>query len=217
MKNYLSIAALAIAGLLGAPGAAKATTITLTGLGYYDTMPLIINGTTAQNSIGGQILATIDGLNLIAYCVDLFTSIGLSTYNTTFGDPTGISNGGRVAWLFNQFAPTVNSNTSAAALQLAIWDVVHDGGNGLTSGNVQLNVTGSATLRSLAESYILASVGQSSTNATILHNVAFNGTPAQNLITNRIIPPSSVPEPGTWMMTAAGLFLAAFGTRRRRS
>ncbi len=212
MKSYLPILALSAAALLGGPDVAQATTITLTGLGFYQTIPLIVNVTTAENATAGQIRVTVDGVNLIAYCVDLFTDIGYATYNSTLTLPSDYPGGARAAWIFENYAAGVTTNIAGAALQLAVWDIIHDGGDGLSAGNVRLASSGSATLRSNASAIITASAGRTSNNATILRNVSVAGVPAQNLITSTI----ATPEPGTWLMTAVGLCFAG-GLRRRRS
>lgn len=80
---------------------------------------------------------TVDGtVDTIAFCVDLFTSSGLSTYNTTLQSPSTVTNGGRVAWLL-QSLPSVDTATEGSGLQLAIWDIVHDNGDGLAAGVVR--------------------------------------------------------------------------------
>lgn len=211
MKNYLSITMLAAAGLFAGATAAEATTITLTGLGYYQTIPLIVNTTTPESAIAGQITVNVGGTDLIAFCVDLFTNIGFATYNTTLGAPSGYGGGQRAAWIYENYNPGVNTDEAGAALQLALWDVIHDGGDGLGTGNVQLDPAGSASLRALAGAIVSASVGHSSNNATILYNVSFDGVPAQTLITS-VVP---TPEPGTWVMVTVGLCLAGFGRRAR--
>ena len=212
MKNYLPILTLSAAALLAGPSLAQASTVTLTGLGFYQSIPLIVNTTTAENATAGQIRVVVDGVSLIAFCVDLFTNIGFATYNTTLTLPSDYPGGARAAWIFENYAAGVTTNIAGAALQLAVWDVIHDGGDGLSTGNVRLASSGSATLRSTASAIITASAGKTSNNATILRNVSLAGAPAQNLITSQI----ATPEPGTWLMTAAGLCLAG-GLRRRRS
>jgi MYXO-CTERM domain-containing protein len=212
MKNYLpTMVFAAAAAFLAGPRIAEGSTITLTGMGFYQSIPLIVNTTTSENATAGQIRVVVDGTNLVAFCVDLFTNIGFSTYNTTPVEPPDYPGGARAAWIYENYAPGVNSNVTAASLQLALWDVIHDGGDGLDAGNVRLSSSGSATLRLGAQTIILASAGHTSSNATIWRNVSFSGVPAQTLITSRI----NTPEPGTWLMTAAGLCLAAFGRRRR--
>ncbi len=211
MKNYLPITMLAAVSLLAGATAAEATTITLTGLGYYQTIPLIVNTTTPESAIAGQIRVNVGGTDLIAFCVDLFTNIGFSTYNTILGTPSSYGGGERAAWIYENYNPGVNTDEAGAALQLALWDVVHDGGDGLSAGNVQLDPAGSASLRAVASAIVSASAGHSSSNATILYNTSFEGAPAQTLITSFI----ATPEPGTWLMMAAGLCLTGFGRRRR--
>jgi hypothetical protein len=199
---------------LGAP-AVQATTITVTGAGRGQTIPLVVNnGTSSQNSFAGQILVTMLGQSRVTYCFDLFTGISAATYNTTFDNPANYTNGARAAWIYEQNALTATTNFLAAALQLALWDVVHDGGNGLNAGSVRLASSGSNSLRSAAEALINASIGHSSTNATILRNVSLAGNPAQALITSDRLYPQPVPEPGTWAMMLAGL--GACGWQRRR-
>ncbi len=201
---------------LGAPSV-QATTITVTGAGKGQTLPLVTNnGTRSQNSFTGQILVTMLGQSYVTYCFDLFTGISAGTYNSTFDNPANYTNGGRAAWIYEQNALTATTNFLAAALQLALWDVIHDGGNGLNAGNVRLGSSGSASLRSAAEALINASTGRTSTNATILRNVSLAGSPAQALITSgRLYPQEPVPEPGTWAMMVAGLGALCWRRRRR--
>ncbi len=213
MKNCLPITMLAAVSLFAGATAAEATTITLTGLGYYQTIPLIVNTTTSESAIAGQIRVNVGGTDLIAFCVDLFTNIGFSTYNTTLGAPSGYAGGQRAAWIYENYNPGVDSDEAGAALQLALWDVIHDGGDGLSAGNVQLDPAGSTSLRAVASAIVSASEGRSSNNATILHNASFDGAPAQTLITSAI----PTPEPGTWVMVTVGLCLAGFGRHRRSS
>lgn len=217
-NNFLRAAVLGTVAMLSSVGSASAGTITLTGLGFYQyPVPMLIsNGTVLENAVAGQINIVLDGQSLIAYCVDLFTNIGLSTYNSTSGDPSGYTNGTRAAWILDTYKAGVTNNEAGAALQLALWDVVHDGGDGLSNGNVRLDPTGSASLRTAAEAIVTASAGHASNNATILHNSSSDGTPRQTLITDRILQVSSIvdtPEPGSLLMAAAGLCL--FGFRRR--
>ena len=196
-----------------------ATTITVTGAGFgQDRVPILTNnGTTLNRSYSGEILVMINGKSQIAYCVDFFTGIGIGSYNSTFLSPASYLNGARAAWIYEMNALTAVTNATAAAIQLAIWDVIHDGGDGLNAGNIRLSSSGSSSLRAAAEALISASAGRTSLNETILQNTAFNGAPAQWLITSgKLYPNTAVPEPTTWTMIAGGLGLGAWKRRRRR-
>src|SRR5262245_41940577 len=105
-----------------------------------------------ESGFGGVLFLTVTSgttsYNRDSFCVDLFTSITISvTYNTTIYYPMAISgkNLERVSWLVdNALLPTqipsyksampqadwVTTADQGAGLQFAIWDIVHDGGDG---------------------------------------------------------------------------------------
>jgi hypothetical protein len=196
--------------------ALSAGTITVSGVGYgrKDVVMVTPNG-NPYRTYATEIQVLKDGQSVLAYCVDLFTSIGMSTYNNTTGLPDSYQNGERAAWLFENYAGLVNSNDAAAALQVALWDVVHDNGDGFNSGLIRLG-TSETILRTAADTLVLNSVGQGSFNATILYNFEV-GTDRrmQTLITGP--PPSGVetPEPATIAMIGFGL-AATYGFQRWR-
>jgi hypothetical protein len=198
---------------LSLPQISQASTITVYGTGFGRTnVSMLLNGSsTPVSEYAIEILIRKEGVNWIAYCVDLFTSIGFGTYNTTMGSPGGYPNGLRAAWIYENYAHLVTTNQQAAALQVALWDVVHDGGDGLSVGNIRLSASESALLAS-ANAIVAASAGKTSWNATILYNqVISTGAPAQTLITSGQM---STPEPTTLGMTGAALL--ALGMLRRK-
>src|SRR4051794_38326678 len=104
-----------------------ANTIIVTGvdsaLGWQQSLYINESGSNNQLYWSGAIDITIDGWSRLVFCVDLFTNIGFSTYNSTldFSDTPSLK---RVGWLLeNQFPIT---QLGGAAFQLAIWDIVHD-------------------------------------------------------------------------------------------
>ncbi len=200
---------------------AKADTLTVTGVGAGTRgVPL-----TAGSEWAVQILITINGIPHTAFCVDLFTNIGFASYNTTPSAPATFHPfGPRLAWIYHNYANLVptspNPDLAATALQLALWDIRHDDGDGLDTGVIQLvesyrTTVAGAALLAAADEIINASIGKRSTQASILYNFSFDGNPAQTLITDGNWP-EPTPEPSTFLLLGAG-FAGCFGVRRWRN
>lgn len=191
-----------------------ASTLTYTGTGLGNAVSVLANG-NSKNVFAGQLNFTVDGQSLVGFCIDLYTILNRQTYNTTTGEPEGYTNGGRAAWIVENYAGQVTTAMQAAALQLALWDVVHDGGNGLTNGSLVLNASPGNALSAAANAIVLASAGQSSNRATVFYNNTITaGIRAQTLITAASA--SEVPEPSTVAMLGFGAALLAVARVRRR-
>jgi hypothetical protein len=175
-------------------------------------------------------------------CVDLFTDIYLGqSYGTTVEEPSDVSgkNLERVSWLVdNALLPTqmsgitsalpstqfVVSPAQGAGIQLAIWDIVHDGGDGFSSGSVQA-VTNPAnptdpTVLLWAETYESESLGKASNKAYVYNNVNLgNGQPAQMLEGPMFQDrgPAPTPEPVTLILVGGSLALLGVIFRGRGS
>ncbi|HMS54495.1 MAG TPA: PEP-CTERM sorting domain-containing protein [Fimbriimonadaceae bacterium] len=113
----------------------------------------------------------------------------------------------RAAWLFNDQASSVNSNMKGAALQLAVWDIVYDNGDGLDAGSFKSSASGS--LLTQTNSYLAASFGNTSSNANWFQAVSHGN--ANNRNQNYM---GTVPEPSSIAVIAVGAF--ALLRRRRR-
>ncbi len=176
------------------------------------------------------------------FCVDLFTDIYITVaYNTEVVSPSDIPgrNLDRVAWLLdNVLLPTqgpvytssvpssdwVTNVAQGAGLQLAIWDITTDGGDGFSSGRVQASTTPGETTDpaalAWAQAYLDMSFGQSSNQAFVYQNSDINsGLPAQMLegpifTDGGPTPQDFTPEPGTYLL--AGGALIGLGLIRRR-
>jgi hypothetical protein len=174
-----------------------------------------------ETAYAGGIDVRVDGYARVLFCVDLFVNINTGTYNTAldFADTPNLK---RVAWLLNNYYPT--NAITGAGLQLAIWDIMSDNGDGFTSGLVRKSTSTSsptnATVLADAIQYEALSVGKSSTNAVVYHNFTIpGGAPAQTLI--GLWPtdggPIATPEPASIFMILGGLALIGLGRFRRAS
>ena len=254
--NIIQLAGRLVAGLTLFCGLSSAASIVVTGVDYNRGGGVQMNadGQDIQAYFAGVIFISLtspDGTvyNRDSVCVDLFTDIYIgSTYGSTVLTPSDVpgKNLTRVSWLLeNALLPTqqaVDPNnppaipqadwaTNAAqgtGLQLAIWDIVHDGGDGFSSGRVQAasnpaNPT-DPTVLGWAQFYESASAGQSDNNAYIYNNVDMgNGQPAQMLAGPRFVdggptPPfqtESTPEPASFLLSGIALVGLGKGFRKQ--
>jgi len=240
-------------GLLTFAGLASASTITAT-VDWTRGSDLWINedGTPTDAYFAGVVLINLtqngQQYSRDTLCVDLFTDIYVGRpYNTTVTDPNSIKgrNLARVAWLLNNalmptqgpiyssVLPTADFVTTAsqgAGLQLAIWDITTDGGDGFSAGRLQAssapaNPTNAAVL-AWANIYESLSTGRLSDQAFVYVNSAIDsGAPAQMLegpifqdngpkpqgVTLTGIDPT--PEPATCLL--AGFALVGLGLMKR--
>lgn len=161
----------------------------------------------------GAFAAHIDGGPMVeAYCVDLLNrgTIG-QEYSFTPLSTNLLANGARVAYLYNTFAPTIELGTTydtlekvsqaAAGLQLAIWDVVYDGGDGLSAGDLWSFVEGNT------RTYAIGFIGQVGSSEAIWAKADAH---PDKMNQDLIVP---VPEPAT--LAALGIGAAALLRRRK--
>lgn len=183
--------------------------------------PFYFRSFAGQLIVDGGLPGTGD--DMAVFCVDLnrpkastqeVTIRPLSELGTG-GNPTGIQAdaGARIAWLLNQYATSAwlatDGDNRAAALQLAIWEILYDpyGGYDLGAGNFRLLYLSShAGIASYASGYFTA-LGSNRSEA-----LWFDTNTGQDFAA-----PQSVPEggPGTVLLfgsCAAGLLSLA---RRR--
>ena len=161
---------------------ACANTIIVTGvdsaLGWQQSLYINENGSNNQLYWSGAIDIAIDGWTRMIFCVDLFTKIGLSTYTSTL-DFADTRYQKRIGWLLeNQFPIT---QLEGAAFQLAIWDIVHDNGDGFGVGAGRISQSSDAAdptdagVIAVAAQYETVSVGKSSTFGILYHNDTLSG------------------------------------------
>jgi hypothetical protein len=246
-KKIFAISLFAAVLLLGR--VASADTITPTGVdttrGEYNVY-IQQNGVNVNTYFAGVIfISLIDTNNQVfnrdTLCVDLFTDIYLNTtYGTTVLSPDQVpgKNLDRVSWLIdNALLPTQNNTYTSdlpssnwvttaaqgAGIQLAIWDIVEDNGDGFSSGSVQASSDSNhptpADVLSWANIYESASLGESSDLAYVYNNVSLSDdhSPAQMLegpLFQDGGPAPPTPEPSTFALASTVLIAARFICRK---
>ena len=208
------MAALAVSMMTGFSSAARATTLNLvqpnSNRGSWVTIN--VNGVN-EGGFAGALSYSVDGSSSLVdmICVDVTTAAYLnSPYQVVTLPPAAIDNGERAAWLFLNFNSSAQDVVTGTALQLALWDVVHDGGNGLGAGFFQASSSFiSNAILAQAESYITASVGHSASAAVIYESA--NGR------SDRQLQIGEAPEPGTIALLASGLVFVGWKARRKKA
>ncbi len=247
-RAYL-IPGLILAALVLGASSARADSIDVTGVdSTRGVSSLWINerGTNKNTYFTGVIFITLTDSAGRQYqrdtlCADLFTNINLgATYQTVVYAPSHFPamHLPRTAWLVaNALLLSGSTHHSdlpesdwattpqkAAGLQLAIWDIVHDNGDGFSAGNVRkstslLNPTDPTVLQ-WAQTYESLSLGKSSELAYVYQNRTLRGVEVQMLIGPQFLDggPHPVPEPSEVVLTATGFgFLVRVIVRRRRA
>lgn len=197
----------------------SAATLTVTGIDWNFGQAVDLNANGQSNlTFAGIIYANYENTPLSLFCVDLFTAVGIESFSVNALSVDTVSNGRRAAWLMQTFLPLVANANQAAGLQVAIWDVVHDGGDGLAAGSIQAGNTTAAVV-TLADQYVTASEGQSTTLGSVFQHVDGPKAKQQLMSANSFVPAAiglPIPEPASYLVVGGGLFLLGL-VRRKRS
>jgi hypothetical protein len=193
----------------------------------------IVNASVGRFKLSGTDSATLKAVQFLSYCVDITQYIHTGSYqtpalSTLVSNPlsgskltTGRLN--QLVALVENAELLVNAATGgdkrdkAAALQLAVWEIIYESSTGASYNinNGKFYVTGtSAHARSIANDW-LGKISDGAANA-------WHAQPNKqvNLLSNprnqSQIYLGPVPEPGTWSMLIAGFGLIGGLARRRR-
>lgn len=161
-----------------------------------------------------------DSLEAIAYCGDLlqYTKFGEEVYDVTSMEDFNRAQQ-EAAWMLHAYAPGLGNdllsgydwNTSVAALQVAIWEVIYDESHSLYSGSFKLKY-GQYSIASLA-TYYLNSIPQTILTSDINFSAFYAHNKYQDLI-NATPPSAATPEPATGLLFATSLGAVAYLRRR---
>lgn len=175
---------------------------------------------TVSASTGG-FAGAWDGTPITFWCVELtqYFTPGSSYMDYSTGALSGSvwSNLGR---LFSEVDPATRTSTTdnSAAFQLAIWEIVYEGGTGLdlTTGTFHItNNNGNTAAQNLANTWLTNLPGSSVVALTLLHS-----DNEQDFIT--VLPGdrdccTTVPEPSPLPLAALGLLAMVAARRRTRA
>jgi len=100
----------------------------------------------------GQLKIGYEGENYLGYCVDLTHYAG--SCSATEQSYTVLNNADEVAYLFDQHADGVANGDQAAALQVAIWEVLFETGPSFDVTTGVMRISDNATVAALANSWL---------------------------------------------------------------
>ena len=175
---------------------------------------------SGPSPLGDAITLNIDGANSIGFGLDVSKPLIFGEYTSTLDEVSNYTGGARAAWIFENYGGVA---WAGMAVQLAIWVVMNDGGDGLSAGSVQVDESFPGLIRDFADTMVTQSLNQSGSNSSVLVLQSGLNVDWQPLIVGAQSFASvslsggdeaEVPEPGTWMMVVAGLALGGFCKRR---
>jgi MYXO-CTERM domain-containing protein len=212
------VLAAAAALFVAIPARAESVVVEFAGVSPGEVALFTLNGQGGSslagyfnyNRLGGSTQLGASGFR--SFCIEL--QQGITSGAFTFDcvaiesrfDATRVS---RLQELWGENIGKVNSDATAAAFQLAVWEITHEGGNnGLNLANGDFVVTNAAEAAAIAQNWLNNVDGQGTFETGLLALV--NETEQDQLTV-------LVPAPPGVVMAGFGLVgLVGYGIRRRR-
>ena len=206
-KSMMTVAVVVI--LVMGCHVASASIMTYKGIGLHSNVTLHAAGSPADGRrvSAGQYLISYEGTDYASYCVDIYHYLGSGEVTELPID--SLNNGDLVAFLFETYSEDVQDNIDAAALGVAIWEVIFETSDNFDVTDGYLSITGNDAVAQAANDLLstLPDSYQTQWDMLVLHS---------DCKQDMIIPGSPIPEPATLMILNLGAMGLIIRQRRRK-